>query len=426
MKKILLLAGLVFAFSACATDRDYHDHDHHHGHDGHGHDHHGHDHHDHHHDHQHGMADGRLLVATADGTLWLFDAHDGDEIAHFDNVLSEGSIAVYGNFTGELGYAINRNTHQVAIIHSGQKLEEHDGHEDLVFIDPSVLGIFTEGLRPTHFNTTLGRSAIYNDQSGNLTIFDETTLMSQGIAASASFAGAEVDHGAMVLLHDRMLVGYLNQARVDVMDYEGNVSQVIENAPRLHGQARIGRHSIFGLSTGVMVIEQRGSNFEATTIPNPAGSPENARVGTVYGHPVRDFFVGNFGQGLALIDPVAKTFTPFDLPTMPWRFGFDRSGEYIVVLGRDGILYALEIEDDGDLHIHSQVQVVEPHNPDAPAGSAIPVLVLGSKIAYVSNPAARTILEVHLHDGDIEAEFVVPAAASITGMVLLVTDGIVH
>jgi hypothetical protein len=410
MKKLLsVLVTLMVVLASCAT----HDH-HHHGH-----------HHHHDHDHHHGAGDGRLFVATANGDLWLLDAHDGDLIAKFHDAVPEGSITLYASFTGEFGYVINRAAHTVAAVHSGQALVEHDGHEDLVFIEPRILGTFTGGLLPTHFNNTLGRAAFFNDQSGDLTVVDESILVEQGLAAAASITPSRVDHGAMILLSDGMLVGYLNHATVERMDYQGNVVQVFENAPRLHGQARIGRTSAFGLANGVMIIEQSGRNFSAFTIPNPSGTPDNVRVGTLVAHPLHDFFVGNFGQGVALIRPTTRSIEPFNLPTIPWRFAFDRTGKYVAVLGRDGILYALEVEDDG-FHIHSQVQVVPPHNPNAPAGTPIPSLTMGNGIAFVSNPADNTILEVHLHDGDIEAVHRLDTNSPITGLVLLVTDGIIH
>ncbi|TVR52186.1 MAG: hypothetical protein EA426_19210 [Spirochaetaceae bacterium] len=354
------------------------------------------------------------------GTVAVLDAHDGDVEAVFPNLLPEGSLAVYANTSGEFGYAVNRAASVVAVIDSGQMLVEHDGHEDLVFGEISVLGFIRDGLLPTHFTTTVGRSGFYNDESGDITVIDESYLRDH---LHLDIVPARVDHGAPVLLGDRLLVGYVRETFLEVMDYDGRVHQTFDNVLRAHGQARVGRYSAFGAVDGVLVVTQTGNSFDAQLVPNPAGTPDGVRTGTVYAHPRLEHFVGNLGDGLVKVDPVAKTSTAHALPTRPWRFGIDRSGHYIVVLGFDGVVYVLDAQ---SFEIKGSVAAVPARDENAPTGTPIPALTLGRRIAYVSDPSTNRILEIHLDDAEIEEVFTVEIDGTITSISLMVTDGIIH
>lgn len=425
---VVVLGALALA--ACASSHGHHhhhdhDHDHHHG-------------HDHHHDHHHGTTDGRLLIGTTTGTVAILDAHDGDVEAVFANALPEGLIAVYSNLSGEIGYAVHRDASRVLIIDSGQFLVEHDGHEDLVFGEIRIIDEIRAGERPTHFTTTVGRSGFYNDGSGNITVIREHHVArhvpdhhhhddhhhdDHHHHDAVLLVPARVDHGAPILLQNHLLVGYVGETVLEVLDYEGTVLQSFPDIQRAHGQARVGRFSAFGTIPGVLLVTQSGSTFDAHLVPNPADTPEGARTGHLHAHPRLDHFVGNLGNGLVLVNPIERTSRFVPLPTRPWRFEIDRSGHYVVVLGDDGSLHVLDAE---TLAVRSSTPVVQPRNPDAPAGTPLPGLAVGRRIAWVSDPAGNRILEVHLDDGDIEAEHRPDLDGTITSIAIMVTDGIIH
>ena len=376
------------------------------------------------HDHDTGASPnvGRLVLAQSDGTISVLVPNTGAFVAHFTAAAPAGSNAVYANAQGSIAYIINRAEHKVLAVHSGQHLDEHDGHEDLELEEPEILGSLREGLLPTHFNSIQGRTVVYNDQSGTLSVIDEHKLEDLGLQAATSFAAAREDHGAMVLLPEAMLVGYLSSQEVHLMDYDGTVLQTFSGGASLHGQARLGRYSAFGLADGVLLITQTGSDFQAEIIPEPIGTAEDVRVATLASHPVHGFFVANFGQGIATVSPTDKAIVPVELPSAPWKFGFDRSGSYIVVLGQDGKLYVL---DAATRELHAGLSATQPRDPDAPSGTPVPALALGNRIAYLSDPQTREVLVVHLDDAEIEAR-VSLTGSPITGLALLATDGVVH
>lgn len=405
--RLLAIAIAAISIAACATGADHHDHDHDHDHE--------------HESHDHEASEsGRLLVVTDDGSIAVLDAHDGDVEAVFAHELPDGGLAAYAGPSGEFGYVVHRDASVVVVVDSGQILEEHDGHEDLEFGPVSLVGEIRVGSMPTHFTVMTGRVGFYNDESGDITILEEGALRS-GI--ETRLVPARADHGAPVLLADRLIVGYVGESFVEIMDYDGNVVQTIPNVSRAHGQARVGRFSALGAVEGVLVVTQSGSNFEARMVPNPPGTPEDVRTGTLASHPRLSHFVGNLGEGLVKVEPATHTSTAYPLPTAPWRFGIDRSGQYIVVLGENGVVYVLDSE---SFEILGSFSATAPRDPDAPRGTPIPSLTLGRGIAYLSDPSNNHVYEIHLDESEIEAEFHVELEGTVTAIALMVTDGVIH
>ena len=405
--QLVAVAAFMAALAACTTVGGHDDHDRAHG-------------HSHAHDHDPHGEEGRLLIATSSGTLAVLDAHDGDLEAMFVHALPEGIVVVYSGPSGELGYAVNRAASTVAVVDSGQILVEHDGHEDLHFGDIGILGYVREGLRPSHFSTTFGRVGIYNDESGDITVFDEHRLRDD---FGWALVPARVDHGAPVLLRDRLIVGYVRETFLEITDYDGVVLQTLDGIERAHGQARIGRYSAFGAVGGVYVVTQTGDHFAGRLIPDPPGTPADVRTGTLRAHPRLPYFVGNLGEGIVAVDPESMTSRRYALPAAPWRFDIDRSGHYVVVLGQDGVVYVL---DSDTFAVEASIAAVAPRDPDAPSDTPIPALTLGRRVAYVSDPANNHILVIDLDHGEIEDERPVEIDGTITSIAAMITDGVVH
>jgi hypothetical protein len=169
----------------------------------------------------------------------------------------------------------------------------------------------------------------------------------------------------------------------------------------------------------VLLITLENGELQADKLVNPRGSPEGARVGTIRAHASSPVLVGNFGAGLALIDPVNQTLTTIALPGIPLAFAFDHHGEHIVVLTRDGALHVLEL--DGE--IVASLEVVAPFDPDAPRSG----LAVSWAAVYVSSPSTGEILEVHVHDGRLEVARRLPAPGAPSSIVVLAMEGgVIH
>jgi len=350
--------------------------------------------HSHGHDHDHhGVVGTRLLVSDANSNaVYVIDLASGQVLGAFTTP-GQGS-RIYASPSGQYGFAIDRDANRVTVIHSGLSLVDHGDHADLVQETPYVLVTMNVGRQPSHLFAHGHDIAIFNDQDGTIAILDERLL---GLTLDfTEIVTAQPDHGALAIIGDVVLSGHLNLGRVDAYTRDGNLITSFDGCPRLHGKAVLGQVAAFGCSDGVLLVALENGELRATKLDNPPGSPEGARVGMLSAHYESPIMVGNFGTGLALIDPVAQTLITVALPSLPLTIDFDHHGEHIVVLGRDGVLYVLER--DGE--IKASLEVVAPFDQNAPRSA----LAISQAAFYVSSPATGEVLELHFHDGKLEVE----------------------
>ena len=360
-----------------------------------------HDHeHDHDRDHGHGGREGvRLLVASLDGPeLVVLDAGDGEVIGRFT---VPGLGRVYQLPNPQLAAVVHRDANRVSFVHGGLTAVDHGDHMDLLVGSPYVLKTVNLGRLPTHFFAQGHDIAVFNDGDGSMAWLDARLL---GVSLDfVEIAGLGADHGALAVVAGHLVAGGLNEAAVRVYDRRANPIATFGGCPGLHGQAVLGDTAAFGCSDGVLLVGAAGGTFTAHKVANPAGSPENARVGTLAADPGSPNLVGNFGQGIALVDPVARTLTPVALPAAPAGMRFAEHGEKLLVLTLDGFLHAL---DPATGAVLGSVEVLEPWTQGAPRPS---FTHLGDH-AFVVDPVHRAVWVVDLDHLEVETRFELPFA----------------
>ncbi len=351
------------------------------------------------------VADGRV------GQLQVIDLEKGQVIATFS---VPGPANVYATGNGMYAFALHREQNRVSVVYGGLNLEDHGDHKDLVTEAPYILHTLTTGPKPTHFKTHAGVVTIYNDGDGTVTVLEEKDL---GLRLRMSeIATGAPDHGAPAFLGGYVLAGSLNRGVVEVYSRLGRRVSTIEGCPRLHGEAVLGSRVAFGCADGVLIVEQRGLQFVGRKLPNPAGAPERARVGTVVSHSKYPFFIGNFGQGLARID---NQITPYPLPANPVRFAFDKDGQ-LVVLTADGNLHTLEAATG---KVIKSLKVSEPITASG-EGAVRPGMALADGMAFVTLPDKGEVLEIELADMTIKRRFNVGGTPG--SVAWLWVDGVRH
>jgi hypothetical protein len=384
-----------------------HDHDEDHDHD----EAHDHDHDDDHgHAHGEGVAGTRLLVSEAGGALLVvLDLATGAELARFG---TPGPGNVYQLPDPQVAVVVHRADHRVTFVHSGLSEVDHGDHADLVEGNPYVLQTLNVGQQPTHFFARGNDIAIFNDGDGTVVWLDRRLL---GVSLDyVAIDGREPDHGAVAVVADHAFVGYLRTGVVDVVDRSGATVATFEGCPGLHGQAPWASGVAFGCSDGVLLVEARsGGTFVAHKLANPARSPEGARVGTVVGDAGAAMLVGNFGQGLVLIDPAARSLTPVELPAAPLVMRFAEAGEMLVVLTADGMLHALDPANGAVLRSVAVVDAFE-------TGATRPTMTVLGEHVYVADPLHSEIVEVHVDEFEVERRLPVPfAPGGVAGLAIL-------
>jgi len=336
---------------------------------------------------------GRLVVADGKvGVLRVIDLEKGAVVGSFS---APGPANVYAAGNGMYAFAMHREQNRVSVVYGGLRQEDHGDHKDLVVEAPYILQTFTTGPKPTHFSSHNGMAAIFNDGDGTVAVIDEKSL---GLGPRIfEIATGAPDHGAPLALGNVVLAGSLNRGVVEVFSRGGQKITSFSGCPRLHGQAVLGNRIAYGCSDGVLLLERQGNGFVSRKLPNPAGAPPNARVGTLVSHAKYPFFIGNFGQGLVRVD---SQLSVYPLPASPVRFGFDKEG-VLVVLTADGSLHALEAPTG---RVLKSLKVSEPFTLSG-EGVVRPGLALGDGKAFVALPDKGEVLEVELSSLEIRRRF---------------------
>ena len=161
----------------------------------------------------------------------------------------------------------------------------------------------------------------------------------------------------------------------------------------------------------MLFLDTHDGEYDHEFIANPPEMREDSRIGSVYGHHHVDHFFGRASyfdgesfadDGIWLIDVDHSEMSQvFSEPSVSTKFSSD--GELLYVLGRDGVLHALDAH-DGDLV--ATMDLVEPGD----VGNAA-MTVVGEWL-YVADPNSGHVLGVHLEHMEIEEEWEVGGAPS--------------
>ncbi len=312
-----------------------------------------------------------LLIAHEETSmLTLMDAPTLHTIREFE---LPGRIAVLGTSSnGHYGFAIHRDNDCISIIEARGEV---------------VRAIAASGKQPTHFHAHAGYCLIFNDGSGSVMIFDETD-----IPRHINQVVRQPDHGSALKNGDYLVVGYLRGSCVEVYRWgDAEPVQTFDCCPMLHGAAQVGDIAFFGCSDGVLLLKPDGDHFVAKKLPNPPDTPDRVRVGLLTTHEASGLAAGNFGRGLALIDPAEETMRVLSLSDYPLKFSFDTSGEYLYVLTSDGLLQRQSLKSDE----HKAVQVVQPvAAPKGPDKKARPTFASCDDWLYVTDPEQQKVMRV--------------------------------
>lgn len=398
-------------------DADEHDD---HAHDEHAHDEHAHDGDDHggdHDDHGHGLEGVRLLVASLDGPeLVVLDAEGGAIIGRFT---VPGPGRAYQLPNAQLAAVVHRDADRVSFVHSGLTVVDHGDHADLLEGSPYVLATVNLGREPGGLFAAGNDIAVWLEGDGSVAWLDARLLgvSLDFVEVPGSGPGSVAGGGVLAVVDGHLVAGGAGEAAVRVHDRRANQVAGFGGCPEPQGRAVRGDVVAIGCSDGVLLVTSAGGGvFTSHKIANPPGSPENARVRTLAADDGGPILVGDFGQGIALVDVVARTLTAVPLPAEPAAVRLADEGEVLLVLTLDGYLHAL---DPATGAVDASVRVT--HAADA--GQARPSLTSLGDAVFVADPEQREIVWVDVDHMEIEARWPIPftpgsvAAMAIAGAV---------
>ena len=314
---------------------------------------------------------------------------------------------------------------------------DHDGH---VFVTASdgfhvldsglasgsveFTGEVFDAEAPGHVTPHAGRTALFDDGTGRITLFDTDAVGTGALPESETVESEQAHHGVAIELSDGTLLSTIGTAEsrsgVRLLDAGTEVARN-EECPGVHGEGALkGETIVFGCEDGVLVFAD--GEFTKLAAPDAFGRSGNAYVTDTSAIAALDYNADPDAEGyllsqLALVDTEARTLSVVDLPDgveYTWR-GVGRDGhDNIVVLASDGTLNLLD-ETGEALESWS---VIEPWESPAEWQDPHPGLRVVGDIAYVTEPAENRILAVDLHTGEVSAEAtldVVPGEFVVVG-----------
>jgi len=281
---------------------------------------------------------------------------------------------------------------------------------------------------PGHVTPHAGRTALFDDATGDVRIFDTDAIGTGELPAFDTLTSEAAHHGVAIELSDGTSLSTIGTAEsrsgVRHLDADGTELARDETCPGVHGEGAVKDEAVvFGCEDGVLLFSDGA--FTKLDAPDEFGRTGNAYVTDSSPIAVGDYKTDPDAEGyllseLTLIDTRAQALSVVQLPEgveYTWRGVGRDEHDGIVLLSADGSLYSL---DDAGA-VQESWPVIEPWESPVEWQNPHPGLKVVGDIAYVSEPAANSIHAVDLHTGEITAtqeldvvpgEFVVVGAAS--------------
>ncbi|WP_286234867.1 5-methyltetrahydrofolate--homocysteine methyltransferase [Thalassotalea sediminis] len=399
---------------------------------------------DNHDDHDHGddgytiESMGRLAVLSGESAeAVVFDLDNGDLLESFSLTHDSNTLKASAGYR----YAVinSRAQDYVGFIDSGLWRENHGDHLHDYQQEPVMSNYeLVSNSRPTHIVNHDGQMAVFYDGDATTgtaaavqVITDNDisteTMALPGIQYTMNMHGVAEPRGEHLLstirrddsestsnakvLPDQVGVYHLHEG-----EYE--LEQTLDiTCPDLHGAAQNSEVVVFGCSDGVLVAHQHNDEYEAEKVANIA-ELGSLRIGSVYGHEANESFIGvasAHGGGEAIlvtIHPEDGEMEQLDWQPMenasPISYAFSFNGEHFLILDNQGYLTILTQHDhDGhaEWEVAGQIDISQEDITAMPEGMSFSMTVAqNDHFAYVADPFAQHILQIHLDDMEIEGD----------------------
>ncbi|MFE6925219.1 zinc metallochaperone AztD [Nocardia sp. NPDC057663] len=262
--------------------------------------------------------------------------------------------------------------------------------------------------KPGHVVRHAGKTVLFADGSGEVTIFDSDQL-EHGTPKTEVYQAAAPHHGVAIELSNEQLVLTLGTAdkRVGAVALDGNRKELSRNedCPGVHGEATAQNEAVvIGCQTGAVVY--RDGKFTKVASPDPYG-----RIGNMSGSEDSPIVLGDYKvdkdaelerpQRISLVNTTDGTLRLVDIGTS-YTFrslGRGPAGEALV-LGTDGTIHVI---DPVTGTVTRTIPVIGSWQEPLDWQDARPALFVRGGIAYVSDPTTKQVHRVDLADGKVTA-----------------------
>ncbi|OCC14018.1 zinc metallochaperone AztD [Streptomyces sp. PTY087I2] len=271
------------------------------------------------------------------------------------------------------------------------------------------------GSKPGHVVRHAGKTILFSDGTGEVTIFDPADL---GAAKpdSEKYTSAEPHHGVAIELANGELVTTLGteEKRVGIMVLDKDRKEITrsEECPGVHGEATAKNEAVvIGCEDGVLIYK----DGKIKKVKSPG---EYGRIGNQAGSDASHVVLGDFKKDpdaelerpeqVSLIDTETGKMRLVDIGTSYTFRSLSRGphGEALV-LGTDGKIHVI---DPLSGKVTKQIPALGSWQEPLDWQQSRPSLFVRDHTAYVSDPGAKKILAIDLETGKQTASTDLPKA----------------
>ncbi|MBF6424271.1 hypothetical protein IU440_06220 [Nocardia cyriacigeorgica] len=288
-----------------------------------------------------------------------------------------------------------------------------DGFRVLDAVEGRFTGVEFPAAKPGHVVRHAGRTVLFADGSGEVTSFDPTQLGGDKPETEVYQAPAP-HHGVAVEMAGGELVVTVGteESRNGTVVLDADRKEIARNedCPGVHGEATAqGEAVVVGCQTGALIY--RDGAITKVTSPTPYG-----RIGNQAGSEDSPIVLGDYKQDkdaelerpqqISLIDTTTGTLRLVDIGTSYTFRSLARGpqGEALV-LGTDGKIHVI---DPVAGTVTETIPVIDPWQEPLEWQQPRPALFVRDGIAYVTDPAKKSVHRVDLAAGTVMASATLP------------------
>ncbi|ATG50648.1 hypothetical protein CFK38_03280 [Brachybacterium vulturis] len=355
------------------------------------------------------------IVLAHEGGVTTLDSADG---ATLGSAELEGYVRL--NPAGDGRHIAVSAADAITMYDTGLLAQGHGDHFHYYVQAPVLTDLSVPAPHPGHVVPHGGRTALFADGTGAITVIDPATLGEGELEVLEETATDAPHHGVAVPLTEGglLLTQGTEEARstVQVRDAEGNVTAETTDCPGVHGEAaarptETGDVISLGCENGPVIY--RDGEFHKVQVEG-----DYQRSGNQQGHEDSPIVLADHkvqadpADGkerpteIALIDTRDDSMQIVDLGSEYWFRSLDRGpdGEALV-LTTDGELNILDPETGGMLHeVPVTGEWTEPEQWQSPA----PMMAVADGTAFVVDPQAKALSMVDIASGEIYRELELP------------------
>ena len=341
------------------------------------------------------------LVLTYDGGLQVLDASTLELI---EDIPLEGFNRVNG--AGDDRHVMVSTTGGFQTLDVGTWTEPHGDHTHSYTGDPVLTDVMWSAEKPGHVVPHEGRTALFDDGTGIVTVVDSDALGDAG-AETREVTLPAAHHGVAGELTDgsRVVSEGTEDGRtgIRVLDAAGEEIAASDQCPGVHGEAMAaGEAVVIGCEDGAVIYS--GGTISKVTAPDAYG-----RIGNQAGTEASPIVLGDYKSDpdadlerptrVALIDTRDASLRLVDLPAS-YTFRSLARGEAgeALVLGTDGALHVIDPE-AGTL-VRS-VPVIDAWEESEVWQEPRPAITVLDGSAYITDPATSTVHAVDIETGEV-------------------------